>query len=145
METVLATVMALQLESDEEDFTRAVRETIESHRGRVVAEDDGSLIASFDGPSRALQCARTLCERCKANRIDLHCGLHAGEVERVNGEITGVPVDVARSLMAEAKSGEIIATAMLRDLAAGTGMEFSERPVELPDESYRCYCLVLDR
>jgi class 3 adenylate cyclase len=120
---------------------RAVRETIELHRGDVALEDDGSLLASFDGPSRALQCAHTLRARCAANRIDLHCGLHTSEIERAQGEITGVAVDVARELMTAAKSGEVIATAVLRDLAAGTGLGFTEHAHRLAEKATPCFRL----
>ncbi len=123
-EAVLATILALDLANGDVVFRRSVCETIEHQSGRLAKSDGEHMLAMFDGTSRALRCARTIRDRGIANRVDVRAGLHASEVVVRQDTVTGPAVRVACDLMRQAKPGQVLATGTLRDLVAGSGMQF---------------------
>jgi predicted ATPase/pimeloyl-ACP methyl ester carboxylesterase/DNA-binding winged helix-turn-helix (wHTH) protein len=106
---------------------RFVKDAIEQWRGRWVKSTGDGALAVFDGPARALRAAITLRERLAGLGIRIRAGLHASEIEQRGDDIAGVGVVVAARLCDLADPGEILATAAVRDLVAGTGIELVER------------------
>jgi pimeloyl-ACP methyl ester carboxylesterase/DNA-binding CsgD family transcriptional regulator len=110
----------------------AMQAVVERHRGRTFggAAADGSLLATFDGPARAVRCAAAICEVAARDLgIAVRCGVHTGEVElsEPRGGIGGVAVHIAARIGALARSGEVVVTSTVRDLVAGSGLRFRER------------------
>ncbi|HEX5044144.1 MAG TPA: adenylate/guanylate cyclase domain-containing protein [Candidatus Polarisedimenticolaceae bacterium] len=105
----------------------AVDRHVRTYRGqRVKFMGDGAL-AVFDGPGRALRCARALVADPGAPEIALRAGVHTGEVERMGEDVGGIAVHVAARVAAEAEGGEVLATNTVRELCAGSGLAFEDR------------------
>jgi DNA-binding SARP family transcriptional activator/pimeloyl-ACP methyl ester carboxylesterase len=101
-------------------------------RGREIL-GHGGLRASFDGPARAMRCARAIVDHAAALRVDAAAGLHTGECELVRGELRGEPLELATSIAAVAPTGEVLVSSTVRDLVAGSGARFREHlTVALP-------------
>jgi class 3 adenylate cyclase len=92
----------------------------------VDTAGDG-FFASFDGPARAIQCARAIEEAIGDLGIDVRIGLHVGECELVDGKIAGVAVHIGARVAAEAGPGETLVSQTVRDLVVGSGIEFEDR------------------
>ena len=81
-------------------------------------------VATFDGPARAVACAMGIVEQVSAIGLDLRAGIHTGEVELRGGDIGGVGVHIASRVMNHAEAGGILASATVKDLVVGSGIEF---------------------
>jgi class 3 adenylate cyclase len=105
----------------------AVRGDLERFQGREVTTTGDGVLATFDGPARALHCAAAI--RTRANSDDLHvrAGVHVGEVELVGDDVRGVVVHEAARIMAEADEDEILVSDLTRALAMSTGLTFEDR------------------
>jgi class 3 adenylate cyclase len=105
----------------------AVRGALERFQGREVTTTGDGMLATFDGPARALHCAAAI--RTQANRDDLHvrAGVHVGEVELVGSDVRGVAVHEAARIMAAAGTDEILVSDLTRALAMSTGLTFEDR------------------
>jgi class 3 adenylate cyclase len=112
-----------RLERHHDALTRHVN----AHRGRLVKLLGDGALAVFDGPGRAVRCAQAIAAAPGADDIAVRCGLHAGEIERMGGDIGGIAVHVAARVMAEAHEGEVLATSTVRDLCIGSGLTFTDR------------------
>jgi class 3 adenylate cyclase/pimeloyl-ACP methyl ester carboxylesterase len=104
-----------------------VRRELLRFRGREVDTAGDGFFASFDGPARAIQCARAIEEAVGDLGIDVRIGLHVGECELVDGKIAGVAVHIGARVAAEAGPGEILVSQTVRDLVVGSGIEFEDR------------------
>ena len=108
---------------------------------------DGALRASFDGPARAIRCARAIVDHAAALRVDAAAGLHTGECEVAGGGLRGAPLELAASVAAAAATGEVLVSSTVRDLVAGSGARFREHgSVALPgaDEEVRWQLFAID-
>ena len=85
------------------------------------------VLATFDGPARAIRCARTLRGEMAAIGIELRTGLHAGEIELRGDDVGGIAVHIADRVRALAAPGEILVSRTITDLVAGSGLAFEER------------------
>ena len=105
----------------------AVRAELERFQGREVATTGDGVVATFDGPARALHCAAAI--RKRANAVDLHvrAGIHVGEVELVGDDVRGVAMHEAARIMAAADTDEILASELTRALAGATDLQFEDR------------------
>jgi class 3 adenylate cyclase len=101
-----------------------VRRLIETHRGRVMDDAGDGFFAVFDGPSRAVRCAKEIGEALADLGLKVRCGLHTGECEVSGDKLAGLAVVVAARTMSLAQAGEVLVTATLHDLVAGSGLEF---------------------
>ena len=122
-----------------------VRAALDRHRGREIDTTGDGLLATFDGPARALRCAVAI--RDAAPRMGLHvrAGVHVGEVELVGANVRGLAVHEAARVMAAAGADEIFASETARVLAAGAGFGFDDRgehTLKGFDEPRRLYALV---
>jgi len=83
--------------------------------------------ASFDGPARAIRCARSISEQVKELGLEVRAGLHSGECELLDGKVTGIAVSIGARVAAEADPGEVLVSQTVKDLVAGSGIQFQDR------------------
>ena len=96
-------------------------------RGREVdTAGDGFLIA-FDGAARAVQCATAIRTNLRRLGVEIRSGVHAGECEESGGKLVGIAVHIGSRLVGIAHPGEILVSSTVKDLAAGSGIEFDDR------------------
>jgi len=111
---------------------------VKQFRGRIVKNTGDGLLAVFDGPVRALQCALALVQALEAIGLPIRAGLHVGEVVSRGGDVTGIAINIAARVMEKAGSGEVLTTRTLKDLTGGSDMPFrSEGEHELKGLSER--------
>jgi DNA-binding winged helix-turn-helix (wHTH) protein/pimeloyl-ACP methyl ester carboxylesterase/class 3 adenylate cyclase len=136
---VLATVMSVKIVNPHEqaqavanweDFIERsgvyVRRQVELFKGREVSFDERGLLAVFDGPARAIRCALAVNESARRLNLRVKTGLHTGECDVRDGKYGGVAVDLAQKIAETAALGEILASRTVKDLVAGSGIEFEE-------------------
>jgi class 3 adenylate cyclase len=104
-----------------------VRGQLELYRGKLHRATGDGLLATFDGPARAVRCAQAMRDLLRQADIDIRSGLHAGEVELRGNEIGGIAVHIAARISAEAGGGEIFCSSTVRDLVTGSDLEFVDR------------------
>ena len=109
------------------DHLVSARAELDRFGGREVATTGDGLLATFDGPARALHCAAAI--RRIANRagLNIRAGVHVGEVELVGADVRGVAVHEAARIMAAAAKDEILVSDMTRALAGASGLTFDDR------------------
>lgn len=132
------------------------RELLESHhalvrrelaraRGREVDTAGDGFFAAFDGPARAVRCAKAIVGSVRDLGIDVRSGLHTGECELVDGKVSGIAVHTGARVAAHAGPGEVLVSSTVKDLVAGSGLEFQDRGVHelkgVPGE-WRLYAAV---
>lgn len=140
---VLATVMhvkivdpemqALEVTNWEAFLERSgvyVRRQIELFKGREVSFDENGLLAVFDGPARAIRCAMAINDSARRLNIRVKSGLHTGECAVRGSLYSGLAVELARQIADEAILGEILASRTVKDLVAGSGLNFIETAVK---------------
>ncbi len=86
--------------------------------------------ASFDGPARAIRCARAIVERVRELQIEVRAGLHTGECELVDGKVAGIAVHTGARIASLAAPGEVLVSSTVKDLVAGSGMAFQDHGLE---------------
>ena len=87
-------------------------------------------IATFDGPARAIRCAHEIGRRARHLGVEVRAGVHTGEVEKVGSDIAGIAVHIAARIAAKAEASEVLASSTVRDLVAGSGLEFEDRGLQ---------------
>ena len=102
------------------------RRLVEQWGGRVVKTTGDGLLATFDGPGRAIGCAVALRDQLVDIDVQIRAGLHAGEVELRGDDVGGIAVHLAR-ILAEADPGEVLVSRTVRDLVAGSGIALADR------------------
>ncbi len=108
-------------------FYALVRTEVRHGRGRVVSNTGDGVLATFDGPARAIRTGLAMVEACAALGLQLRIGIHTGEVERLDGDLVGINVHVGARVAASAAPGEVWTTRTVRDLVAGSGLVFEPR------------------
>ena len=106
-----------------------VRRNLDAFRGVEVDTAGDGFFASFEGPIRAIRCARAISESVRSLGIEIRAGLHTGECERVDGKIGGLAVNIGARVAAEAGGSEVLVSSTVKDLVAGSGIEFEDRGV----------------
>jgi class 3 adenylate cyclase len=104
-----------------------VRRQLERFRGRYVNTTGDGIVATFDGPARAVRCAQAMSEGVRALGIEVRAGLHTGEVELRGDDIGGIAVNIARRVCDLGEASEILVSRTVTDLVAGSGLEFDDR------------------
>jgi pimeloyl-ACP methyl ester carboxylesterase len=100
---------------------------VEQWGGRVVKTTGDGLLATFDGPGRAIACAVALRDRLGDIDVQIRAGLHAGEVELRDDDVGGIAVHIAARIMAAAGPGEVLVPSTVRDLVAGSDHRLEDR------------------
>ena len=115
-----------------------VEHVLERYRGRLIKTTGDGLLATFDGPARAIRCATEIQDSVKEIGLHIRAGLHTGEVELLGDDIGGIGVHIAARVSAQAASDEILVSRTVKDLVAGSGIEFEDRGTHalkgVPDE-----------
>ena len=102
----------------------AVRRELGRFRGHEVKTLGDGYLATFDGPTRAIQCAHAITEAVRESGLEVRIGLHSGEVELMDGDVGGIAVHVAARIGALAAGGEVLVSSTVKDLVAGSGIPF---------------------
>ncbi len=103
------------------------KQTIEKHRGVLVKSTGDGILATFDGPGRAVRCALTFGAASQQIGLPVRAGLHTGEIEIRGNDIGGVAVHAAARVMAQSQPSEVLVSRVITDLVAGAGLKFAER------------------
>ena len=104
-----------------------VRGFLARHRGEELDTAGDGFFASFDGPGRAITCAREIRDGIRDLGLDIRAGVHTGECERLEGKLGGLAVSIGARVASEAGPGEVLVTGTVRDLVAGSGHVFEDR------------------
>ncbi len=105
----------------------AVRREFAHFRGREVKSLGDGFLATFDGPARAIRCASAITEAVRSLGIEVRVGLHTGEIEIGENDVRGIAVHIAARVAALADPSEVLVSRTVRDLVAGSGIQFVER------------------
>jgi class 3 adenylate cyclase len=106
------------------------RREVELHRGRVVKTTGDGMLATFDGPGRAIECASRLVREVSPLGFELRAGVHSGECELRGDDVGGLAVHIASRVADRAGAGEVLASSTVKDLVVGSGIGFAERGTE---------------
>ena len=106
---------------------RTVRDQLRRFRGREINTTGDGFVASFDGPARAIRCAKAMIEATGKLGMELRVGLHTGECEVRGDDLGGLAVHIAARVGALAGPGEVLVSRTVVDLVAGSGIEFEDR------------------
>jgi pimeloyl-ACP methyl ester carboxylesterase/class 3 adenylate cyclase len=98
--------------------------------GLEVDRAGDGLLATFDGPTRAIRCALAVQDKTRALGLRLRAGVHAGEVERADGAVRGIAVHTAARIAGLAGVDEVLVSATVRDLTAGSGLAYADRGLQ---------------
>jgi len=110
-----------------EEHHRLVRAELERFRGREIDTAGDGFLATFDGPARAIRCARAIRDSVRSLGIEIRAGLHTGECELVAGKVAGIAVHTAARVNGLAQPSEVLVSSTVKDLVAGSGIEFVDR------------------
>jgi len=124
-----------------------IRQELGRFRGREIDTAGDGFLAIFDGPARAVRCAAAISQAVHEIGLDVRAGVHTGEVELVGAGVAGIAVHIGARICALAQTGEVLVSATVRDLVAGSGIAFDDRGSfrlkGVPDE-WRLFTLRLD-
>ncbi|MFN2462402.1 MAG: FHA domain-containing protein [Candidatus Dormibacteria bacterium] len=109
------------------DFCTVARRCITRHRGRECGRSGDGILATFTSPEDGLRCAAELRDRVRELGLQVHSGLHYGEYESVDDELTGATVHAASRVCSRAAAGEVLVSRTMVELAAGSGLRFTDR------------------
>lgn len=104
-----------------------VRRQLVRFAGREIDTAGDGFFASFDGPARAIRCATAIASSVRELGLEIRAGLHTGECELVDGKVGGIAVHIGARVAAEAAPGEVLVSSTVKDLVAGSGIQFRER------------------
>jgi len=110
-----------------EQHDTITRREIEQHRGVVVKSTGDGVLATFDGPGRAVQTACALHDAVGALNLRIRAGIHTGEIERRGDDVAGIAVHIGARLGALADPGEVLVSGTVKDLVLGSDLEFADR------------------
>jgi class 3 adenylate cyclase len=97
-------------------------------RGRAVKSMGDGFLATFDGPARAIRCASAIADATRAQfGLETRCGLHTGEIEVIGDDVGGIAVHIGARVGASAGPGEVLVSGTVKDLVAGSGIQFEDR------------------
>jgi pimeloyl-ACP methyl ester carboxylesterase len=123
----------------------AVRRELERFRGREVDTAGDGFLAAFDGPARAVRCALSAGEAVREMGVEIRAGIHTGECELDGPKIRGIAVHTGARIASLAGPGEVLVSQTVKDLVAGSGLEFDDRGIHelkgVPGE-WRVYAAV---
>jgi pimeloyl-ACP methyl ester carboxylesterase/DNA-binding winged helix-turn-helix (wHTH) protein len=127
---VLATVMNVRIDGTAgitagriENSRAFIRKQLEIFKGTEISCEKDCVVASFDGPARAIRCASDI---ARNREVETHIGIHTGECDRIGKTYSGFAVDLAERIAGMAEAGQILVSRTVKDLVAGSGIIFEE-------------------
>lgn len=105
----------------------AVRRELERFSGREIDTAGDAFLAAFDGPARAIRCARAIADSVARLGLEVRAGVHTGECEVIGEKLAGVAVHIGARVAAQARAGEVLVSSTVKDLVAGSGIELVDR------------------
>ena len=136
---MLATILLIELLNDRNgggkdyspmhlDTTYAfLRQEVARYRGSEVSWREGCYLATFDGPTRAIHCAKAIIETANQQDLKLRAALHTGECEFIAGDLVGSAVQIVAGVLQSAAPNEVLVSNTVKDLVVGSGFQFTER------------------
>jgi class 3 adenylate cyclase len=110
-----------------DDHDQLAKQVVGKFRGALVKSTGDGILATFDGPGRAVRCALAFGTAARQIGLPVRAGLHTGEIEMRGNDIGGIAVHAAARVMAQCESSEVLVSRVVTDLVAGAGLKFSER------------------
>jgi pimeloyl-ACP methyl ester carboxylesterase len=110
-----------------EEHHRSVRRELERFRGREIDTAGDGFLAAFDGPARAIRCACAVRDAVVSLGLEVRVGLHTGECELIGEKVAGIAVHTGARVAGLAQPSEVLVSSTVKDLVAGSGIEFAER------------------
>jgi class 3 adenylate cyclase len=104
-----------------------VASEIERFRGRRVKSTGDGILATFDGPGRAIRCACAIRDGILALGLEVRAGLHSGEIELHDDDVAGIAVHIGQRVAAHARPNEVLVSRTVADLLAGSDFVFCDR------------------
>jgi class 3 adenylate cyclase len=104
-----------------------VQDGLQRFDGRLIKTTGDGALATFTGPARGLQAGRWILDALASEDLNARAGVHVGEIELQGDDIAGLAVHVAARVMDKAGDGEVLASRTVRDLTAGSGLQFEDR------------------
>ncbi|TMC63018.1 MAG: adenylate/guanylate cyclase domain-containing protein, partial [Chloroflexi bacterium] len=104
-----------------------VRHELNRFRGREIGTSGDGFLATFDGPARAVRCALAIVEAVQTIGMEVRAGVHTGEIELMGEGVGGIAVHIGARVGAMAAASEVLVSATVKDLVAGSGIEFEDR------------------
>ena len=108
-------------------YYEVVRKELATFRGREVNTVGDGVLATFDGPARAIKCACLVREKLRASGLQVRTGLHTGECELIGNDVGGIAVHIASRVESAANPDEVLVSSTVKDLVAGSGIRFGDR------------------
>jgi pimeloyl-ACP methyl ester carboxylesterase len=110
-----------------EQHHKLVRRELLRFRGREIDTAGDGFLATFDGPARAIRCACAIADGMRELGLPIRAGLHTGECEVADGKVAGIAVHTGARVAAQADANEVLVSTTVKDLVAGSGLEFIDR------------------
>jgi class 3 adenylate cyclase len=104
-----------------------VRQQLALYQGREVDTAGDGFLATFDGPARAIRCAAAVQRAMPGIGLEVRAGVHTGECELHGDKVAGVAVHTGARVLSHASPGEVLVSQTVKDLVAGSGIEFEDR------------------
>jgi class 3 adenylate cyclase len=104
--------------------TRRQLDRFDGHQVKTVGD---GILATFEGPARAVRCAAAIRDGVRELGLGLRAGLHTGEIELDGDDIAGLAVHIGARISSLARAGEILVSSTVKDLVVGSGLEFDDR------------------
>jgi class 3 adenylate cyclase len=124
-----------------------VQQLLERFRGNEVDRAGDGFFATFDGPGRAIRCAREIGREARRLGLEIRAGIHTGECELDADRVSGIAVHIGARIAALAEAGEVLVSSTVKDLVAGSDLLFQERGLTglkgIPGE-WRLHSLLTD-
>jgi pimeloyl-ACP methyl ester carboxylesterase/DNA-binding winged helix-turn-helix (wHTH) protein/class 3 adenylate cyclase len=111
-----------------------MRKELELFKGREIEMEDGCLLATFDGPARAIRAACAINDFARRLGIKLKTGLHTGECDVIGDKVGGIAVEIGAQVTAQAATHEVLVSHTVKDLVAGSGIRFEDRGTHVLNE-----------
>jgi class 3 adenylate cyclase len=110
-----------------DNHDQIARQAVEKFRGNLIKTTGDGILATFDGPGRAVRCALVFSAAAGQIGLPLRAGLHTGEIELRDRDVGGIAIHAAARVMAQAQASEVLVSRVVTDLVAGAGLKFADR------------------
>jgi class 3 adenylate cyclase len=107
-----------------------IRRELVRFRGREIDTAGDGFFVTFDGPARAIRCALAAVDSVRQLGIEIRAGLHTGEIELMGDKVGGIAVHIGARVMALAGENEVLVSSTVKDLVAGSGIQFQDRGMQ---------------